>query len=78
LCLLDEALDFSYHRLLFLGQLTIRQRPQAGLGARQALVDGRIVLALLLRRQNVTESWRLIAGRRVGLPGGIGLRSRPA
>jgi hypothetical protein len=68
LCLLDEALYLSDHRLLLFRQLTISYRSQAALRAPQALINRRVILALLLGCQNVAETWRLAGLGLIGLP----------
>jgi hypothetical protein len=69
LCLLNEALDLRDYPLLLFRQLAIGNRSETALCAGQALVNGGVVLALLLGRQNVAETGRWIGlGRSIGPP----------
>ena len=48
LCLFYEALNLSDHGLLLFRQTAISNRSQATLGARQALINREVILALLV------------------------------
>jgi hypothetical protein len=73
--LLDEVPDLIHLGLLILAQLPPSHRIQAGLGMGKALIDGRVVLLLLVRRKDISQFGRRRGGcgrrrRRGGRGGG--------
>ncbi len=62
--LLHKAPHLFQFGLLILGQLPSANRTQADLGVRQALIDGRVVLFLLIGCKDIAQNGRWRRGRR--------------